>query len=133
MILFLLSLANAEPEIVNLKKGETCPFSGRLFNDEAVVDVIAGKEAAVKECELRKDFEWKTEMAKLQLKQDMLQAEYDILESTSKRLLAVRDEEIEILRKEASFRRSTWVFFGGFALGTGASLATYYAATKIGE
>ena len=133
MILLLLSLANAEPQMMRVKEGQTCPFAGRLFNDEAVVNILVESEEAVKQCEIRKDLEWQVQMAELQLKHDMLQADHDVLKSTSKRLLDVRDEEIAILRKEGSTRRSTWMFFGGFALGTGASLATYYAVNKISE
>ena len=36
MILFLLSLAQAEPLMMRVEKRQTTPFDGRLFNDEAV-------------------------------------------------------------------------------------------------
>ena len=133
MILFLLSLAYAEPQMMRVKEGQACPFAGRLFNDEAVVNILVGSEEAVKQCELRKDLEWKTQLAELQYKYDVLSAEHKSLEYTSDKLIELRDEEIAVLRKEGSTRRSTWMFFGGFALGTGASLATYYAVNKISE
>ena len=133
MILLLLSLANAEPQMMRVREGDTCPFSGRLFNDEAVVNILVESEEAVRQCELRKDLEWKTQLAELQYKYDVLSSEHKSLEYTSDKLIEIRDEEIAVLRKEGSTRRSTWMFFGGFALGTGASLATYYAVNKISE
>ena len=133
MILFLLSLASAEPLMMRVERGQAAPFDGRLFNDEAVASILADSESVTQQCEIRKDLEWKTQMAELQYKYDMLEAEYDALKYKHHNIVEIRDEEIEVLRKQGSTKRSTWMFLGGFALGTGASLATYHAATKIGE
>ena len=133
MILFLLSLTQAEPLMMRVEKGQTAPFDGRLFNDEAVASILADSESVIQQCEIRKDLEWKTQMSELQYKYDILEAEYDALKYKHHNIVEIRDEEIEVLRKQGSTKRSTWMFLGGFALGTGASLATYHAATKIGE
>ena len=47
MLLLLLSTALAEPLMVHLEAGETAPFDGRLMNDEAVANIIAGREMSV--------------------------------------------------------------------------------------
>ena len=133
MILFLLSLANAEPLMMRLERGQAAPFDGRLFNDEAVASILADSESVTQQCEIRKDLEWKTQIAELQYKYDILEAEHDALKYKHHTIVEIKDEEIEVLRKQGSTKRSTWMFLGGFALGTGASLATYHAATKIGE
>lgn len=133
MILFLLSLASAEPLMMRVEKGQTAPFDGRLFNDEAVASILADSESVIQQCEIRKDLEWKTQMAELQYKYDLLEAEHDALQYKHRNIVEIRDEEIEVLRRQGSTKRSMWMFLGGFALGTGTSLATYYAAVKIGE
>ena len=133
MILFLLSLANAEPLMMRVERGQAAPFDGRLFNDEAVASILADSESVTQQCEIRKDLEWKTQIAELQYKYDTLEAEHDALKYKHDTIVEIKDEEIEVLRKQGSTKRSTWMFLGGFALGTGASLATYHAATKIGE
>lgn len=133
MILFLLSLANAEPLMMRVERGQAAPFDGRLFNDEAVASILADSESVTQQCEIRKDLEWKTQIAELQYKYDTLEAEHDALKYKHHTIVEIKDEEIEVLRKQGSTKRSTWMFLGGFALGTGASLATYHAATKIGE
>ena len=133
MILFLLSMAYAEPLMMRIERGQTAPFDGRLFNDEAVATILADSEAVTQQCEIRKDLEWKVQVADLRYKHDVLAAEHDSLIYKHDQMLKIRDEEIEVLRKQGSTKRSTWMFLGGFALGTGASLATYHAATKIGE
>ena len=133
MILFLLSLAQAEPLMMRIERGQAAPFDGRLFNDEAVASILADSEAVMQQCEIRKDLEWKVQMAELQYKHDVLSAQYESLVYKHEQMIGIRNEEIEVLRKQGSTKRSTWMFLGGFALGTGASLATYHAATKIGE
>ena len=133
MILFLLSLASAEPLMLRVERGQAAPFDGRLFNDEAVASILADSEAVTQQCEIRKALEWKVQMADLQYKHDVLTAEYESLVYKHEQMIEIRDEEIQVLRKQGSTKRSTWMFLGGFALGTGASLATYHAATKIGE
>ena len=55
MILFLLATAIAEPLMVHLEEGEAAPFHGRLMNDEAVANIIVGKEMSVEQCEIQKD------------------------------------------------------------------------------
>ena len=67
MILFLLSLAQAEPLMMRVEKGQNAPFDGRLFNDEAVATILADSEAVRQQCEIRKDLEWKTQVAELSL------------------------------------------------------------------
>ena len=119
MILFLLSLAQAEPLMMRMEKGQTTPFDGRLFNDEAVATILADSEAVMQQCEIRKDLEWKVQVAELQYKHD--------------KMMEIRDEEIEVLRRQGSTKRSTWMFLAGFGFGTGASLATYYSVNKIVE
>ena len=126
-------MAYAEPLMMRVERGQTAPFDGRLFNDEAVATILADSEAVTQQCEIRKDLEWKVQMADLQYKHDVLAAEYESLNYKHEQMLKIRDEEIDVLRKQGSTKRSTWMFLGGFALGTGASLATYHAATKIGE
>ena len=133
MILFLLSLANAEPLMMRMEKGQSAPFDGRLFNDEAVATILADSEAVIQQCEIRKDLEWKVQVAELQYKHDVLSSEHDSLKYKHEKMMEIRDEEREVLRKQGSTKRSMWMFLGGFALGTGTSLATYYAVNEIVE
>ena len=55
MLLFLLSTALADPMLIHLKEGDVAPFDGRLMNDEAVANIIAGNEMSVEQCEIQKD------------------------------------------------------------------------------
>ena len=133
MILFLASLVSAEPLMASLGEGETAPFAGRLFNDEAVASIIAGKEFAEQQCEIQMSLDYSLQLAEKQLAIDYLGIEKETLQKKHEALIEIRDEEIQSLRKHVNPKRSMWVFFGGFTLGTASSLATYYAVNKIAE
>jgi len=131
MLLLLLSTALAEPIAVRLKKGEEAPFDGRLMNDEAIANIIAGREMSIEQCEIQKELAVSLSKAEMQLQIDYLKAELETEEEKNTTLLTLRDKEIESLRKELRPNKTMWAFFGGFVLATGTSLGTYYAVRKI--
>ena len=131
MLLFLLSTALAEPLMVHLEEGEAAPFNGRLMNDEAVANIIAGREMSVEQCEIQKSLAVATTKAELQLEIDYLKAELETETEKNTTLLEIRDTEIATLRKEMKPNKTMWAFFGGFLLATGTSLGTYYAVREI--
>lgn len=131
MLLLLLSTALAEPVAVRLKEGEEAPFDGRLMNDEAIANIIAGREMSIEQCEIQKELAVSLSKAEMQLQIDYLKAELETEEEKNTTLLALRDKEIESLRKELRPNKTMWAFFGGFVLATGTSLGTYYAVRKI--
>ena len=131
MIWLLTTLAFAEPLMTRLVEGEPAPFDGRLLNDEAVVSIITMKEFAEEQCTLNDTLDFSLQLAEKQRQIDYLEIEKEALQTKYDAMIKIKDEEIHTLRKYSSTKRSSWVFFGGFILGTSASLATYYAANKI--
>ena len=131
MLLFLLSTALAEPLMVHLEEGEAAPFHGRLMNDEAVANIIAGREMSIEQCEIQKELAVSLTKADLQLELDYLKAELETETEKNTTLLELRDQEIAALRKEIRPNKTMWAFFGGFLLATGTSLGTYYAVRSI--
>lgn len=131
MLLFLISTALAEPLMVHLDAGEPAPFDGRLMNDEAVANIIAGREMSVEQCEIQKELVLSLTKAEMQLEIDYLKAELETEKEKSIALLDIRDKEIESLRKEIRPNKTMWAFFGGFLLASGTSLGTYYAVREI--
>ena len=133
MLLFLLSTALAEPLMVHLDAGESAPFDGRLMNDEAVANIIAGREMSVEQCEIQKESAVSLTKAELQLEIDYLKAELETEKEKNATLLEIRDQEIESLRKQMKPNKTMWAFFGGFMLASGTSLGTYYSVREINE
>jgi hypothetical protein len=131
MIWLLVALTFAEPLMTPLSEGEAAPFAGRLFNDEAVVSIITMKEFAEEQCTINAALDFSLQIAEKQHQIDYLEIEKAALQKKYDSMLEIKEEEIETLRRYANSKRSTWVFFGGFVLGTSASLLTYYAANNI--
>jgi hypothetical protein len=114
-----------------ITEGEVAPFSGRLFNDEAVVSIITMKEFAEEQCTINSALDFSLQLAEKQQQIDYLEIEKQALQEKYDAMLGIKNEEIQTLRKYSNSKRSSWVFFGGFVLGTTASLLTYYAVNKI--
>ena len=134
MILFyLIASALAEPQFEKLKAGEQASFDGRLLNDEAIATMISQCEFDVSECEIKNDLECSIKIADKQYELDVLQAKYDSLEYRHTNLMEIKEEELKVLRAQSKPQRAMWAFFGGFAIGTGASVATVYALNKTME
>ena len=131
MIWLLVSLSFAEPLMTPLSEGEVAPFAGRLFNDEAVVSILTTKEFAEEQCTINDALDFSLQLAEKQHQIDYLEIEKAALQKKYDAMLEIKEEEIETLRRYTNSKRSTWVFFGGFVLGTSASLLTYYAANNI--
>jgi len=131
MIFLLSSLAFAEPEYVKMKEGDVAKFDGRLLNNEALATMIAKCEFNVNQCEIQSDLQCSLKIADKQYEYDVLNAKYNSLQTKHDGLMEIKEEEVKILRGQSKPQISMWAFFGGFVLGTGTSLATYYAVRNI--
>lgn len=131
MIWLLTALAFAEPLMTPLSEGEVAPFAGRLFNDEAVTSIITMKEFAEEQCTINAALDFSLQLAEKQHQIDYLEIEKAALQTKYDAMIEIKDEEIAVLRRNTNAKRQAWVFFGGFVLGTSASLLTYYAANQI--
>ena len=131
MMWLLTALSFAEPLMTPLSEGEAAPFAGRLFNDEAVAPIITMKKFAGEQCTINDALDFSLQLAEKQHQIDYLEIEKAALQTKYDAMVEIKDEEIEVLRRNSNTKRQTWVFFGGFILGTSASLLTYYAANQI--
>ncbi len=128
-----MSLAFAEPLMTPLEEGEPAPFAGRLLNDEAITSIITMKEFAEEQCSINSGIlDFSLKIAEKQLEIDYLQVEKEALQTKYDAMIDIKDEEIQTLRKYSSTKRQSWVFFGGFVLGTSASSLTYYHQANCG-
>jgi hypothetical protein len=131
MIYLLLSVALAEPQSQNVEKGEPAPFHGRIFNDEAVAEIIAQKEIAKDECAINMSYQEQTIVAKHDLELQLLRSELEYEKQKGEKLVAIRDEQIEKLQEHYKPRNGLWWAIGGFTVGTLSSLGIYYSVRKI--
>ena len=78
MIFLFFSLAIAEPLSYTIKKGDPAPIDGRLFNDEAVVNLIASNEELQEQCQISLQYQGKTLAAQHALEMEYVKAELEI-------------------------------------------------------
>jgi len=133
MIWLLTTLAFAEPLMTSLEEGEQAPFAGRLLNDEALTSLILAKQEAEELCSLEENFECNLKLAEKQLELEYMKIDKESCVQKHDALMEIKNKEIETLNKIANPKVASWVFLGGFIVGTGTSLATYYAINQIAE
>jgi len=130
-----LALADI-PKIKPMNQGEVAPFSGVLFNSEAVAQSIAEKEYNADQCRLRIGHIEQKEKIKCDLLVSTVKVEVDFLQKRFDSILKIKDDEVNRLQKIALDRpnkNSHWWFAGGVVAGIITSIAIFYAAVEIRE
>ena len=126
--------ANADPEFTDLEEGEAAPFAGKLFNYEAVSELIVDKETADEECELKIEYELDLLGARYQLALDKFQIQYDGLQERYDAMNLIKDDEVtrlqDLIGKHPN-RRNTWMFAGGVVTGVATSIGIMYATAEL--
>ena len=108
-------VAHAEvPKFTSLEKGEEAPFSGRLFNDEALAIIIVDKKFEGKECELRVSYEVDLMKAHEKYKYDILTATCEADDMRLNELINIKEDENKHLRDLIKPNKSGWWLAGGF-------------------
>ena len=126
-LFFLLSNGYAEPQFTKLSEGETAPWAGRLFNDEAVAKFIVEDRLKVDQCEIQTEYALKQAAAFINLDHQLeiinIQTEAEIL----KQKVALRDERIQDLEKIKSPPNSFLYATVGFIFGASATIGIVHA------
>jgi hypothetical protein len=117
----------AEPTFTKLKEGETAPFDGRLFNNEAVAKMIIDKRFEGKQCELRVDYEVGLSKAHEKYKYDILYAKCEADDMRLSELVNLKEEENIYLREQIKPNKNGWWLAGGFITGAATAIGIMYA------
>ena len=131
-----LAFADGTPQIKPMNQGEVAPFSGVLFNSEAVAQSIAEKEYNADQCRLRTAHIEQKEKIRCDLLVATVKVEVDFLQKKYDSILTIKDQEINRLQKfalERPNKNSHWWFAGGVVAGIITSIAIFYAAVEIKE
>ena len=126
--------ANADPQFTDLEEGEVAPFAGKLFNYEAVSELIVDKEAADEQCEIEIQYQLSLQAAQHQLALDKFQIQYDGLQERYDAMNLIKDDEItrlqDLIGKHPN-RRNAWMFAGGVVAGVVTSIGIMYATAEL--
>lgn len=127
-------VASADPQFTDLDEGEAAPFAGKLFNYEAVSELIVDKETADEECELEIQYELDLQAAQHQLELDKFQIQFDGLQERYDAINLIKDDEIlrlqDLIGKHPN-RRNAWMFAGGVVAGVATSIGIMYATAEL--
>tara|TARA_R100000152_G_C6778115_1_gene208539 strand:+ start:2359 stop:2757 length:399 start_codon:yes stop_codon:yes gene_type:complete len=130
MNLFVLMVSfvfASEPAFTTLKKGQKAPFSGRLFNDEAVSKLIVDNRLKAEQCNIEIKFHTKRAVEREKYNYNLLSAKCEAADEYTKDILSIKEDEIVKLNKLIKPNRNMWWLSGGFVAGVGTSIAIMHA------
>ena len=126
--------AYADPQFTHLQEGDPAHFGGKLFNYEAVSQLIVSRELAEEECDIETQYQLDLQAAQHQLEVERFQIRYDGLQERYDAMNLLKDDEVARLQDligEHPNRRSVWMFAGGVVAGIGTSIAIMYATAEL--
>ena len=129
-LFFLLSSAVAEPQFTKLSEGETAPWAGRLFNDEAVVKFIVEDRLKVDQCEIQTSYSLEILRAELDLKhkKELININTDM--SILEQKVLLRNDRITELESLKTPPNQFWYTTAGFLVGSAATIAITYSVNQ---
>ena len=131
LIFFIPTIGFADPQIAPLNKNQRAPFSGVLYNAEAVAEMVAWKETLVQQHQIALDELKEVLEAQCNLQVSNIQAEVDACSDRYDEMLGIKNRQIiklEELALESDY--STWWFAGGIVLGIVSTVAITYAVNN---
>jgi len=131
LLFFIPTVGFADPQIAPLNQNQKAPFSGVLYNAEAVAEMVAWKDTLVQQHQLALDELKEVLEAQCNLQVSNLQAEVDGCNDRYDEMLAVKNKQIIKLEELAlDSNNSPWWFAGGVVLGIVSTVAITYAVTN---
>jgi len=119
--------ANAEePAFTTLKKGDTAPFDGRLFNNAAVSKFIVEDRLKVEQCNVQIEYEVDKANAASKYRFDLHSAKCEADDQRLQDMIEIRNEEIKFLRKSYEPPKHQWWLAGGFVVGAASAIGIMY-------
>ena len=129
-------MAMAEvPQITPLNQGQEAPYSGVLYNTTAIAEIIAQREALIKQhAVFIKQLEEQMK-ANCDLQLGNLSAELDVCNDKYDYMIGIKDKQIIRLEELAldNNDHTIWWFGGGIVLGIITTIGIAYAVNTRGS
>ena len=123
-MIFLLSLAFADtPEYTYLETGETAPFSGRLFNDQASQLIADQIQDATDKCLIELDYQIGLALAEKEEQIRKLKSKHKYEKDALAFKIDSQQERIEELEKLKTPPKKKFWFSFGLITGVGITIA----------
>lgn len=125
----LISVAFADPHVATVQEGQPAPFSGTLFNKDAVAAILAESSAEKEKCDARIELE--VEKIRIELEKDLnyVEAEFESCEQSFEDL---RESHVDLTKKYNRISAAKpYIFSGGLLGGIALTLAVVYAVDGV--
>lgn len=130
------AISVAKGKVFSIKKGQTAPFEGTLFDLQASADITVRLENHKAQCDLKLQREKEVCENASNYKLNLKIAEYEALKQRHDDILGIKNEQINFLQKKA-MRDVPWYennklwFAVGVAAGFAISLGSAYAWGQV--
>jgi hypothetical protein len=126
----LLSISLADPMFTKIEKGESAPWAGRLFNDEAVSQFIVNDKLKVEQCNIQIDYEVQKSKAYLDLNYQKKIIELTTHNQILNDKVLLRDNRIQNLETLKTPPNPFWYTIGGILVGSSITIGITYAVNQ---
>ena len=129
-LFFLLGVAHGEPEFTKLEQGEVAPWTGRLFNDEAVAKFIVEDKLKVDQCEIQTQYSLNVLNAELDLKHKKELVDLNTSIAILEQKVLLRNDRITELESLKTPPNPLWYTTAGFLFGSAVTIAITYSVNQ---
>jgi hypothetical protein len=130
--MFLIAMMSvclaADADFINIQEGDPAPFTGKLITNEALGKIMAQHEANLKSSDLNLEYEVQKKANEMQLQYDLLDIKYQSEKKMYEEMIAVRDEQLKINRRQDFWRR--FATYGGFFIGAATTVGIVYSLNQ---
>ena len=132
-VIFIPTVAYAGEEVATVKKGDTAPFDGTLFNTDAAARILVELENSEAACKIECDKQLQEKTAALQLRYDILMAAKVAIQLKYDETLVIKNDQIDFLHKQVQKPKlpHELTFALGVLAGVGLTMASAYALSQI--
>lgn len=123
-------------KVAALRRGQKAPFQGVLLDAEAAAKLMAEKDEQEAQCKIEIEKEVEKERAKGALKIENLRATNESLQKQMDERIALKDDHIQFLEKEAERNakkagNAKWWLVGGIAGGILLSIGAAFIVREV--
>ena len=129
LLFFIPAIALADPQIAPLNKYQKAPFSGVLYNSEAIAEMVAWKDTLIQQHQLALDQLRASLNAECSLQVNNLQAEVDACNDRYGEMLGIKNQQIIKLEELALDRSNSYSVLwlgGGIIIGVLTTIGIVY-------
>ena len=120
-------------EVIGIEKGQPAPFDGVLVDKETAVKMISAQEYQERECDAKVEYEVGKATNSCSLERGILEAKLASEVERNKKILAIKEKELDRLNKEIGKSTGNWGpawFLAGASIGIVTSVVIFFISVQ---